>query len=85
MKIKSYLLEHLPLLPIATWQLMSHDQLSIWAWRPWQAAQVTREFPVCVDCTLITYDWITKIPVLILISPPLFESVTIKLIAGIRR
>ena len=37
---------NLPLLPLATWQLMSHDQLSIWAWSDWQAAQVTREFPV---------------------------------------
>ena len=38
--------KNLPLLPLATWQLMSHDQLSIWACRPWQAAHVTREFPV---------------------------------------
>ena len=44
-----------PLLPLATRQLISHDQFSIWACIVWQAAQVTSEFPVSAPCTRVTW------------------------------
>ena len=47
MQIKKLKLEiHLPFCALMTLQFTLHDQLSIWVWTAWQAAQFTNEFPV---------------------------------------